>query len=133
MSLHASKKIHRVQEKQKIVNCKGQPRNRKEYLYRSMFDQHEEHITVFKCTISRCATCKLINEGMPFTCKLIGEGMPFTSNNGKKKFTVKQNMHCKSKYAIYSLICDKCDDFYIIQTSYNYGTRQLADQKSLFP
>lgn len=62
-------------------------RNIKEYLCRSRVDQHKEYITVSKCTISRCATCKIITEEPSFT-----------SNNGK---IVKQDMDCESKYSLF--------------------------------
>jgi len=73
-------------------------------------------MSVSKCATSRCATCKIIQEGQSFEF-----------NNGKI-FTVKQNMNCKSKNIIY-LICKKCGDFYIGQTSCELRKRMTVHRQ----
>ena len=54
--------------------------------------------------VYRCKTCPNI---------ITGTNIKFKSG---KQFKVKQTMNCASKNVIYSLICDKCNEFYIGQT-----------------
>lgn len=115
--LRQSEKMSKVLESKRIVNCKRQSKNLRQYLCMSKFDIIQEQYSVRKCAVSRCATCYTIVEGQSFTFK-----------NGKT-FTVKHSMSCKSKYVVYSIICEHCGDFYIGQTSCELRIRMTVHRQ----
>lgn len=66
---------------------------------------------MWKCKTPRWGTCPFIIECSTYVFK-----------NGLH-FTVKANMNCKLKCVIYAIICSRCSDFYIGQTSNELRTR----------
>ena len=115
--LQRSDTMKSVLENKTIINSKRQPKNLKRILTKSKFDSQGETPGVRKCRRSRCKTCP----------DLI-EGTNITFNNGKK-FLVKTNMTCISKNVVYSIICTKCNDFYIGQTKNELCTRMTVHRQ----
>lgn len=115
--LRKSKKMNNILNKNKIINCKRQGKNLKRQLCQSKFDVIIPNFTVSKCGVSRCATCRIIHEGESFKF-----------NNGKT-FSVKNNINCRSKNVIYSLICNKCGDFYVGRTTCELRTRMTVHRQ----
>ena len=115
--LRKSETMNYVLNKQKIINCKRQSKSLKRILCTSKFEFSEQEPCVSKCGTARCKTCTIIYEGSTFVFK-----------NGKS-FRVKHCMNCKSKNVIYSLICKKCGDFYIGQTSCELRTRMTVHRQ----
>ena len=102
--LQRSDTMKTVLENKNIINSKRQPKNLKRILTKSKFDFQNKTPCVTKCNRSRCKTCPDIMEGTTISF-----------SNGKT-FHVKTDMSCVSKQVVYSIICAKCNAFYIGQT-----------------
>ena len=109
-----SVRMRNIFSKHRVINCKRQPKNLKQILCRSKFESQNVIPCVSSCNTPRCGTCKLIIQCSTFVFK-----------NGFK-FTVRENMNCKSKNVIYAVVCDKCSEFYVGQTG-----RELRQRMTL--
>ena len=116
-NLHNSDRMDKILQKKKIINSKRQPKNLKRILTSSRFDFNEIKPSVQRCSDKRCRTCPSLIEGNLFTFK-----------NGKQ-FSVKQNISCKTKNVIYSLICKKCKEFYVGETKSELRTRMTVHRQ----
>ena len=115
--LKRSDKMNRVLQRRKIINSKRQPKNLKRILSKSKFDFIPKEACVSKCGTPRCKTCPDILEGSTIKLKT------------GKQFTVKQDMNCKSRNVIYTLVCCKCKDFYIGQTKTELRKRMTVHRQ----
>lgn len=113
----SSSRMRNIFNNHTILHSRRQPRNLKQMLTCSKFDNSGFDPSVSKCRTPRCGTCPMIIECSTYMFK-----------NGLK-FTVKANMNCKSKCVIYALICSKCGDFYIGQTSNELRIRMTVHRQ----
>lgn len=89
----------------KIIKSTRQPFNLVKTLNTNSISQ------VKKCNMNRCRTCPLLIEKRTSIC----------INNNQVNFN--KNMNCRSKNVIYVLFCNKCNAFYVGETSLNLNLR----------
>lgn len=116
-NLKLSQTMDNVLQKKKIINSKRQSKNLKRILSSSKFDSIETTVSVQKCSDKRCKTCPDIVNSCEFTFK-----------NGKH-FKLKQNISCKTKNVIYSIICKNCDEFYVGETRMELKARMTLHRQ----
>lgn len=115
--LKRSETMNSVLQKKTIINSKRQPKNLKRILTKSKFDSQEKTPCVKRCGRSRCKTCPDLIEGTNITFV-----------NGKT-FNVKSNMSCITKNVVYSILCSKCNAFYVGQTKNELCTRMTVHRQ----
>ena len=116
-TLRSSEKMNKILSDKKIINSKRQPKNLKRILSSSKFEFDPPKPSVKKCGDKRCKTCPNLIEGSHITFK-----------NGRK-FTVHQDMSCKSQNIIYSAICSNCEEFYVGETKNELRTRMTLHRQ----
>lgn len=115
--MQTSDRMRKIFENHTILQSRRQPKNLKQMLTCSKFNNSNADSVVSKCKTPRCGTCPIIIECSTYVFK-----------NGLH-FTVKANMNCKSKCVIYAIICSRCGDFYIGQTSNELRTRMTVHRQ----
>lgn len=116
--MQSSDRMRKIFENHTILQSRRQPKNLKQMLTCSKFNNsNDADPVVSKCKTPRCGTCPIIIECSSYVFK-----------NGLH-FTVKANMNCKSKCVIYAIICSRCGDFYIGQTSNELRTRMTVHRQ----
>lgn len=102
--LNNSTKMKSVLDQTKVIVSRRQPKNLKRHLMKAQFSSEKITPVVTKCEEPRCGTCNYLKTGNSITLK-----------NGKV-WTIKSTMNCKARNVIYTIICTKCESFYIGQT-----------------
>lgn len=88
----------------RFINSKRQAPNLKKYLCKAKMPSGTD-ACVKKCNEPRCGTCPYLLEGKAFIFK-----------NNNYKFTVRNDMNCKSSNLIYVIRCEGCKAEYVGQT-----------------
>ena len=109
-----SPSLSKIFPKGSIIPSFRRTKNIKEILarpHRTNFD-HTERQGCFKCK-GKCDFCK----------NFLVESDNFSSARTGKSYPIRQQLHCKSKYVIYLITCNKCNVQYIGSTTNEFKVR----------
>lgn len=109
--IERSSTMKRLLSKTDIINSRKQPKNLKRLLTTSKFEKNTTLPQITKCGDKRCKLCSILIEGTHIIL------------NNSEKFTVKQNMNCKTQNLVYMIICDGCKNTYIGETEQQLNQR----------
>ena len=118
MNIFQTLKIHENTEQifknSSLQICRRQPPNLKRLLTKAKIQpsSNENSVGVLKCNRPRCKCCEIIVQDNNFF---------FSQCN--KTFKVKNELNCLSKFVIYTLICKKCQKYYIGLTTNHLCSR----------
>ena len=104
--LNNSQRMKNIMDNTKIIISRRQPKDLKQHLTKAQFSTQQQIPVVNKCDEPRCGTCQYILTGSKVTLK-----------NGKQ-WTIKTTMNCKASNIVYTIICTKCQSFYVGQTEH---------------